>query len=127
MIGYEWCLWSFHTIFSCQNVSLTGCRRINTERFSFCFLHTSDKNTSFYVETIRYDPRRRWIYLRRSAPYAERISEIMQKSESNGKIPTLKNGAFNRSRSSTLYEYVEPRNVTEFISSTSNSLPLIHV
>ena len=35
-----------------------------------------------------------------------------EKSESNGKIPTLKNGAFNRGRSSTLYEYVEPRNVT---------------
>jgi hypothetical protein len=49
----------------------------------------------------------------------------MQKSESNGKIPTLKNGAFNRGRSSTLYEHVEPRNVTSFISPTTNSLPLI--
>jgi hypothetical protein len=83
-----------------------------SELFSFSFLHASDKNT--YVETVRYDPRRKLIYLRRSAPYAERISEIMQKSESNGKIPTLKNGAFNRGRLSTLYEYVEPRSVTTF-------------
>jgi hypothetical protein len=51
----------------------------------------------------------------------------MQKSESNSKIPTLKNGAFNHGRSSTLYEYVEPRNVTEFNSPTTNSLPLINV
>jgi hypothetical protein len=39
-----------------------------------------------------------------------------RKSESNGKIPTLENGAFNRGCSSTLYEYAEPRNVTSFNS-----------
>jgi hypothetical protein len=37
-----------------------------------------------------------------------------RKSASNGKIPTLENGAFNCGRSSTLYEYAAPRNVTEF-------------
>ena len=83
-----------------------------------------DKNAAFYVETVRYDPRRRLIYLRRSAPYAERISEIVRlindyytnyaRGISDRKIPTLKNGALNRGRSSTLYEYVEPRNVTDF-------------
>jgi hypothetical protein len=50
----------------------------------------------------------------------------MQKSESNGKIPTLKNGAFNRGRSSTLYEYAEPRNVTVFNSPATNSLPRLN-
>ena len=105
--------------------SLTACRANKlSERFSFSFLHASDKNTSFYVETVRYDPRRRLIYLRRSAPYAERISEIVRlindyytnyaRGISDRKIPTLKNGALNRGRSSTLYEYVEPRNVTDF-------------
>jgi len=98
--------WSFHTIFSCQQVD-----RVSSERFSFSCFRTKIRST------LRSSPL--LIYLR---PHAERISEIMQKSESNGKIPTLKNGTFNRGRSSTLYEYVKPRNVTEFISPTTKFL-----
>jgi hypothetical protein len=67
-----------------------------------------------YTRTVRYDLHRRLIYLRLSAPYAEWISVIVQKTSSDGKIPTLKNGALNRGRASTLYAYVEPRNVTDF-------------
>ena len=64
---------------------------------------------------------------KRYAPYNERAFKKCARRISDRKIPTLKNGKFNRGHSSTLYEYVEPRNVTEFISSTSNSIPLIHV
>jgi len=92
---------------------------------------TSDFATSILrintSETILYDLHRRLIDFRRSAPYAEDFLRKVPRSISDRKIPTLKNGKFNRGHSSTLYEYVEPRNVTEFISSTSNSLPLIHV
>ena len=120
MIGYEW---SFNTIFSSDcmlDFSLTACRANKlSKRFSFSFRARRQK----HVETVRYDPHG-LIYLRRSAPYAERISEIVRlindyytncaRRISDHKIPTLKNGALNRGRSSTLYEYAEPRNVTEF-------------
>jgi hypothetical protein len=86
-----------------KHVKFKNVRAVKDFQISICHDLRRILKSQFY-ENVRYNPRRT----------LKGFQISCRKSESNGKIPTLKNGAFNRGRSSTLYEYVEPRNVTEF-------------